>query len=282
MKIQKVAVIGGGLMGRQIALNSAIYPYDVTLFDLKPEVREAVRVWEDEYLKGRIAKGRMTEEQVAGIRERFHIAKTMADAVKDADLVIEAVVERKDVKKAVFRELSGLVREDTILATNSSYMVSSTFKDDVTNPSRLLNMHYFNPALVMKLVEVCRGEHTADTVYAFAEATGKTPVRVEKEIDGFLANRILSAIYGEARKLVDEGYCTYQDLDKACENGLGHPMGPFRLNDLTGVDLTFDIMNRRYQETGVKPRGYDLYKQMVDEGRLGRKTGKGFYDYEKK
>ena len=286
MKIQKVAVIGGGLMGRQIALNSAIYPYEVNIFDLKPEVREAVRKWEDEYLAGRIAKGRMTEEQVAGIKSRFHVIDTMAEAVKDADLVIEAVVERKDVKLKVFEELSALAREDAILATNSSYMVSSTFKDVVKNPSRLLNMHYFNPALVMKLVEVCRGEHTSEevveTVYAFAEATGKTPVRVEKEIDGFLANRILSAIYGEARKLVDEGYCTYQDLDKACENGLGHPMGPFRLNDLTGVDLTFDIMNRRYQETGVKPRGYDLYKQMVEEGRLGRKTGKGFYDYEKK
>ena len=286
MSIQKVAVIGGGLMGRQIGLNTAIYPYEVKLFDLNPEVRIAVQKWEDEYLAGRIAKGRMTPEQVEGIRSRFCIVDTMKEAVEDADLVIEAVVERKDVKKAVLHEVSGLAREDAIIATNSSYMVSSTFKDDVTNPSRLLNMHYFNPALVMKLVEVCRGEHTAEetveAAYNFAKSTGKTPVRVEKEIDGFLANRILTAIYGEARKLVDEGYCTYQDLDTACENGLGHPMGPFRLNDLTGIDLTFDIMNRRYQETGVKPRGYDLYKKMVDEGRLGRKSGKGFYDYEKK
>lgn len=286
MEIRRVAVIGGGLMGRQIGLNTAIYPYEVKLFDLIPEVRDAVKKWEDEYLAGRIAKGRMTPEQVEGIRSRFSIVDSMAEAVVDADLVIEAVVERKEVKKAVFAEISSLAREDAVLATNSSYMVSSTFKDDVKNPSRLLNMHYFNPALVMKLVEICRGEHTSDkavdAAYAFAESTGKTPVRVEKEIDGFLANRILTAINNEARKLVEEGYCSYEDLDKACENGLGHPMGPFRLCDLTGVDLALDVMTRRYNETGIKPAGFDMYRKMVEEGRLGRKSGRGFYDYEKK
>lgn len=286
MEIRRVAVIGGGLMGRQIGLNTAIYPYEVKLFDLIPEVRDAVKKWEDEYLAGRIAKGRMTPEQVGGIRSRFSIVDSMAEAVVDADLVIEAVVERKEVKKAVFAEISSLAREDAVLATNSSYMVSSTFKDDVKNPSRLLNMHYFNPALVMKLVEICRGEHTSDkavdAAYAFAESTGKTPVRVEKEIDGFLANRILTAINNEARKLVEEGYCSYEDLDKACENGLGHPMGPFRLCDLTGVDLALDVMTRRYNETGIKPAGFDMFRKMVEEGRLGRKSGRGFYDYEKK
>ena len=283
MNIQKVAVIGGGLMGRQIALNTAIYPYEVRLFEVNPAVREAVQKWEDEYLAGRIAKGRMSEEQVAGIRSRFVITQTMEEAVADADLVIEAVVERKEIKHAVMRQLGELTRADCIVATNSSYMVSSTFRDDLPNPGRLLNLHYFNPALVMKLVEVVRGDHTSDEVvdaaYDFCQKTGKTPIRVEKEIDGFIVNRILTAINQEARFLVDEGYCTYQDLDTACENGLGHPKGPFRLADLTGLDLALDIMNRRYQESGVKPSGYDMFKEKVEAGKCGMKSGEGFYKY---
>lgn len=285
MEIKKVAVIGGGLMGRQIALNTAIYPYEVYLTDNNSEVLKKVEEWKEEYLAGRIAKGRMTEEQVEGIKARFHLAETIEGAVKDADLVIEAVVEREDVKKSVFKQVCDAARNDTIIATNSSFMVSSKFKDIVPNPSRLCNLHYFNPALVMKLTEIVKGEHTSDeTVQAmrdFSEKTGKMPVTINKEIDGFIVNRILSAIYREARWLVDEGYCSYQDLDTACEKGLNHPMGPFRLNDLTGLDLTFDIMNNKYKKTGEKPLCYDLYKEFYDKGWYGKKTGRGFYDYTK-
>lgn len=286
MKIQNVAVIGGGRMGRQIALNTAIYPYKVTIFDANPAVLEDVVAWEDEYLAGRIAKGRMTEEQVALIRSRFTVCASLEEAVRDADLVIEAVVEREDVKSALFSSLSELVRPDTILATNSSRIVSSKFAKDVKNPSRLANMHYFNPALVLKLVEVVKGEHTseetAQALYDFAASTGKTPVRMNREIDGFIANRILNAINSEARWLVEQGYCTPEEVDIACENGLNHPMGPFRLNDLTGIDLTYDILERKYQNEGVKPNGYDLIKSYYDKGWYGKKTGRGFYDYTKK
>lgn len=286
MEIRTVAVIGGGLMGRQIALNTAIYPYEVYLTDSNPEVLKKVADWEEEYLAGRITKGRMTEEQVAGIKSRFHIVPTTEEAVKNADLVIEAVLERKDVKEIVLTQAAKYAREDTIIATNSSYMPSSMFKDIIPNPSRLCNLHYFNPALVMKLTEIARGEHTSDetvkAVFDFSLNTGKKPVIVNKEIDGFIVNRILSAIYREARWLVEEGYCSYQDLDTACEFGLSHPMGPFRLNDLTGLDLTFDILKDIYEKTGEKPVGYDLYKGFVEKGWCGQKTGRGFYEYTKK
>lgn len=286
MEIKKVCVVGGGLMGRQIALNTAIYPYEVNLVDSNPQVLENVRQWEDEYLAGRIAKGRMTEEQVAGIRSRFHICADLTEAAKDADLVIEAIVEREDAKRALLSQISDVARPDAIIATNSSSICSSVFKDDVKNPERLVNLHYFNPALVMKLTEVVRGAHCSEeTIKAmmdFSRATGKTPVLLNKEIDSFIANRILGAINREARWLVEEGYCSVEDLDTACENGLGHPMGPFRLNDLTGIDLSYDLMNRTYQKTGKKPVGYDLIKEYYDKGYYGKKSGRGFYDYTKK
>ncbi len=284
MTIKKVAVIGAGAMGRQIGLNTAIYPFEVYVYDKKSEALDSVRAWEDSYLAGRISKGRMTEEQVAGIRERFKIVSDMEEACRDADLVIEAVVEVETVKHAVFQEINALVRKDCVIASNSSRMVSSRFICDIDNPERLCNLHYFNPALVMKLVEIVRNDSTSEEVVQamkdFCLATGKKPVEVKKEIDGFIVNRILGAIYQEARWLVDEGYCSYEDLDIACENGLNHPMGPYRLNDLTGLDLTFDMMKASYEKTGKKPLGYDDIKERVDKGWYGVKTGKGFYRYD--
>lgn len=284
MQIKKVCVIGGGLMGRQIALNTAIYPFEVTVFDANPAVLEDVAKWEDNYLAGRIAKGRMTEEQVAGIRSRFTICSTLEEALKDVDLVIEAIIERKDIKSAVFQQVSALVREDTIIATNSSRMASSMFAADVANPSRLANLHYFNPALVMKLVEVVQGEHcsdeTAQALYDFAVATGKEPIWIKKEVEGFIVNRMLQALKNEARWLVENGYCTPQEVDKACEKGLNHPMGPFRLEDFSGIDLTYNIMLRKLEETGEIPVGYKLIKSYYDKGWYGKKTGRGFYEYE--
>ena len=285
MEIRNVTVIGGGLMGRQIALNTAIYPFNVTLYDNNPAMRDAVKAWTEEYLAGRVAKGRMTQDQVDGIKARFCVADSLEEAAKDADLVIEAIVERADVKSALFRQLDKVVRADTIIATNSSAMPSSRFKDDVSNPGRLVNLHYFNPALVMKLTEIVSGDHTsAETTQAmfdFSLATGKKPIRVNREIDGFIVNRVLGAIYRESRWLVEEGYCSYEDLDTACEYGLNHPMGPFRLNDLTGIDLSYDMMKATYDRTGQKPIGFDQIKELYDKGWYGKKSGRGFYDYSK-
>ena len=286
MDIKKITVIGGGQMGRQIALTSSIHGVDATVYDLNGDVCDAVVAWEDEYLAGRIAKGRMTEEQVAATKKLFHVEKDFDKALAGSQCVIEAVIEVEDVKRKVLHSVSEKVGEDVIIATNSSFMVSSKFADCVKNPSRLANMHYSNPALVMKLVEVVQGPHTSEetgkSLYDFCVKTGKTPILMKKELEGFTAGYLLKIFKQAAQWMVQEGYCTPKEIDIACENGLGHPMGPFRLNDLTGVDLSLDIMNDIYEKTGKKPAMYDTYKQMVAEGRLGRKVGHGFYDYDEK
>jgi 3-hydroxybutyryl-CoA dehydrogenase len=207
----------------------------------------------------------------------------LAEAVSDVDCVIEAIIEVKDVKANLIRQLDKLIRKDCIIATNSSYMVSSIFAGDVKNPARLCNMHFYNPALVLKFVEVVQGEHTAtetaEAVYNFAKATGKMPIWQKKEIAGFAGNYIIAGLYERARYLVQNGYCSWQDVDIAMEEGFNHPMGPFRLNDLTGINLAFDGMQATYKKTGVKPDMYDIYEDLVKRGRIGRTVGAGFYDY---
>lgn len=283
MEIKKVCVVGGGQMGRQIALCAAIYGYEVAVYDSFPGVPEKVEAWKEEYLAGRIQKGRMTAEQVEETKARFSVSDDINAAAGDADLIIEAIVEVYEAKAKLFRELDTVIRPDAIVATNSSYMVSSMFKDCFRDPSRLCNAHFYNPALVMKFVEVVQGPHTADTVgqtvFEFCKSIGKIPILMKKEIAGFAANRITGVVNQEARYLVQNGYLTPEEVDIACEEGLKYPMGPFRLMDLTGIDLSYDLMTATYKSTGVKPDCYDMIEQMVKEGRLGRKSGHGFYDY---
>ena len=285
MEIKSICVIGGGRMGRQIALNSAIYGFKAVVYDLKQEVCDDVKAWAEEYLAGRIAKGRMTAEKVAQVKELFSVESDLAKACEGVDCVVEAIIEVEEVKHNLFKQLSDILPETTIIATNSSAMVSSKFADDVKNPARLCNMHYYNPALVMKFVEVVQGPHTSEETakacYDFCVATGKEPAWMKKELPGFLGNYVYGGISGRAQKVVNDGYCTPQEVDIALEYGFGAKMGPFRTNDLTGIDLSFDMKTAAYKRTGEKPPMYDLYKEMVEKGWLGRKSGRGFYDYTK-
>ena len=282
--MKKCTVIGGGAMGRQIALNTAIHGYEVVVCESFPAARESLEAWKQEYLSGRIAKGRMTAEQVDATNARFRMTDDLAAACRDADIVIEAIIEDKQAKSDLLAQVSRLTRPDTVIATNSSFMVSSTFAGVVAHPERLANLHYFMPALVMKLVEVVKGEHTSQETVTklmeFGRSTGKTPALVKKEEDGFIVNNILKVIKEEAYRLVNEGVCSLEDLDTAVELGLGHPMGPFKIDDMNGLDVRYNVLKRRYEETGVKSNGFDMIANLYEQGRLGKKAKHGFYDYE--
>ena len=283
-ELRRICVVGAGLMGRQIALNAAHHGYDVRLFDANAEQLRAAERWVDEYLAGRVEKGRWTKDEATAARARLGFAGSLAAAAADADLVVEAVVEVLAVKRAVFAELDRLAPARAILATNSSTFVSSLVADATKRPSQVANLHYFNPAMVMELVEVVQGPHTSDEtatlVVEFARRVGKRPILLKKEIDGFIANRLLRALGREACFLVDEGYATFEEVDLAAEKALGHPLGPFRLMDLTGIDLAFMIRSAMYEASG---RDEDRPARCIEEryraGHYGRKTGRGFYTY---
>ncbi|SHE89205.1 3-hydroxybutyryl-CoA dehydrogenase [Desulfofundulus australicus DSM 11792] len=286
-EIKKICVVGAGNMGHQIALCAAIAGFEVKCTDISEEILQKAEKFADTYLPERVARGKLSEEEARAARARISFTRDLVEAAKDADLVIEAVLEKLDLKRQVFAQLDKICPPHTILATNSSYIVSSKIADATGRPEKVCNMHFFNPALVMKLVEVVKGPHvaeeTAQTVMDVCVKMGKTPVLLQKEIYGFLVNRIVSAIKNEALYLYDMGIASYEDIDKAVELALGHPLGPFRLLDLTGIDLTYYISMERYQETGdpkYKPSPIIVEKFLKKE--WGRKTGKGFYDYTKK
>ena len=284
MEIKSICLIGGGRMGRQIALNAAIYGFKASVYDLSEAVCEDVKIWADEYLAGRVKKGRMTQEQVDKVKGLFSVETDLKKACEGVDCAIEAVLEREDVKRTVLGQLSDLLPEDAIIATNSSVMPSSKFAGDVKNASRLCNLHYYNPALVMKFTEVVQGPHTSEeTAKAcvdFCNATGKKPVLLKKELPGFLGNYLYGSIQAPVKELVHEGVCTPHEVDTIMEVGFGNKMGYFRTSDLSGPGLSLDIMNNRWKKEGVKPLMYDFYQDLVDKGRMGRSCGHGFYDYD--
>ena len=284
LEVRKIAVIGLGNMGRQIAMNAAISGFDVGCTDGDPACRESAEAFREEYLASRVTKGRLTHEEAAAVAKRLHLADSISEAAVDADLVIEAVVEVLDVKQKVFRELDEACPEHTILATNSSHIPSSQLAVVTSRSNKVCNMHYFNPALVMKLIEIVRNpqtsKETVDTVYRTAERLGKVPIVCEREIPGFIVNRIREPMVFEAMKLADMGVATVEDIDKAAKYGLGHPMGPFEINDLTGLDLTYTIKTERYRKSG-DPNDLPgiLLSQHYLKGEYGKKTGKGWYEY---
>ena len=282
--VKKICVVGAGNMGHQISTLCAIHGYKTTCTDISEPMLKKAEAFVDGYLPGRVAKGKMTEETAARARENIQFTPSLEEAVQDVDYVIEAAVEVIDIKRKIFSDLDRLAPPHAILATNSSAIVSSRIADATQRPEKVLNLHYFNPALVMKLVEVVQGPHVSDETtqisIALCEKLGKVPVWLKKEVEGFLLNRIFKAIHDEASWLLEMGVASVEDIDKACVYGAGHPMGPFRLNDLTGLDLTYTMNMELFRATGDPahlPRP-SLVAHYVN-GEYGEKSGKGWYDY---
>ena len=284
--VKNVCVVGAGNMGHQIALQCALSGFKTISTDVVPAVLEKAQKFVDNYLPGRVQKGKMTEEEASAVRSRISFTTDLSDAAKDADVVIEAVLERIDLKRKIFADLDKIAPEGAILATNSSFIVSSRIADATRRPDRVCNLHFFNPALVMKLVEVVQGTHvsdeTAKCMMDFCLKIDKIPVHVKKEVDGFILNRIFSAIHKEAFWMLEMGVASYEDIDKACVYGAGHPMGPFRLLDLTGIDLAYDIgMSHFYESGDPADLPVPTIVKKYTEGKFGQKTGEGFYSYKK-
>jgi len=284
--LTKLAVIGAGSMGAQIAQQAALNGVFVMLHDKdSAQLRRAVESNRG-HLARRVEKGRMTEPEAAAALGRVMAITSLEGAVEQSDFVIEAVFENLEIKRATFEAIDRAAPPDAVLASNSSTMGISKIADVTKRPERCVNMHFFYPVLVMDLVEVVRGPHTSDETVqralAMAREMGRTAVVLNKEIDGFIVNRILHAASQEAYRLLDGGVASFEDIDIAVEKGLNWPLGPFRLGDFSGLDVTYNARRHMYETTGdERYRPSPQLEAKVKAGKLGRKTGEGWYTYEK-
>lgn len=282
-ELKRVLVVGAGTMGSQIALQTALSGrYEVTLVDTVAGQLERARAQNRMLLDRSVEKQRVTREQADQALARIEDSNDLARSAAKADLVIEAVIENFDAKKSVFEDLGKHASRDAILASNSSTIAISRLAAASGSPERCCNMHFFHPVTVMQLCEVVRGPMTSDetvkTAMEFVRSIDRTPVLLQKEIWGFIVNRILFAASEEAMRLYEGGYASAEDIDIAVQKGLNWPMGPFHLLDFSGLDIFYGAMQDRHR-LGEGPEPPALLKKLVDEGRLGRKTGKGFFDY---
>ena len=282
--MNKVVVIGGGTMGLGIAQVFAKKGITTVVRDINDEIIARAEANLNKGLDKLVAKGKMDEAGKKAMTDKITFTTDLA-AAADADLVVEAAIENLEIKKSIFAELDKLCKPETILASNTSSISITAIAAATKRADKFIGMHFFNPANVMKLVEVIRGANTSDetfnTIYELSKEIGKEPVQVN-EAPGFVVNKILIPMINEAIDLLYTGVASVEGIDNAMKLGANHPIGPLALGDLVGLDVCLAIMDTIYNEThDPKYRASLLLRKMVRAGKLGRKTGIGFYDYRK-
>jgi len=283
MEIKEICVLGAGVMGHGIAQVCAQSGFQVSLVDVKEELVQAGLERIKKFLQGSIERKKLTQEEADAVLGRLKTTTDLAEAAKDADVVIEAIVEDMEIKKDTFRRLEQICHEHTIFASNTSYQSVTEMAAVVKRPDKFLGMHWFNPPQIMRGIEVVKAEktseETAGTIVDLCRKLGKEPAIV-KDSPGFIANRLLQVWRNESFRLYDEGVASFQDIDEAFKVAYGFRMGPFELGDLTGLEVTVTGSETMYRETGkeiFRPARCVIMK--VRAGDYGRKTGAGFYQY---
>ncbi|MBV9026526.1 MAG: 3-hydroxyacyl-CoA dehydrogenase family protein [Streptomycetaceae bacterium] len=280
---KKLAVIGAGLMGSGIAQVSAQAGYEVVLRDVTDEALARGKGGIEASYEKFVAKGKLEAAQAEAALARI-TTTTDLDAAADADIVVEAVFEKIEIKQDIFRALDKIVRDETVLASNTSAIPITKIAAATKRPERVVGTHFFSPVPMMQLCELVRGYKTSDETLAaaraFAEEVGKTCIVVNRDVAGFVTTRLISAIVVEAVKLYESGVASAEDIDIACKLGFGHAMGPLATTDLTGVDILLHATENIYTESqDEKFAPPEIMRRMVDAGDIGRKSGQGFYRY---
>jgi 3-hydroxybutyryl-CoA dehydrogenase len=287
MEIKKIGVLGAGAMGNGIAQVCAQAGYTVVMRDIADEFVERGLKTIDGFLSKSVEKGKITEDDKKKTQDRITGTTKMVD-LKDVDFAIEAVLEDLELKKQVFQEMDSLTRLEVILATNTSSMSITEIGAATKRPDKVVGMHFFNPVPMMKLIEVIKGMDTSDETVAvtkeLSEKLGKMPVIVKKDVPGFIVNRLMIIQVMEAIRLYEEGIASIEDIDTSVKGGLNHPMGPFELMDLTGLDINYHVNEYFHRELNQELKHVTpiTLKNMIRAGKLGRKTKEGWYKYDKK
>ena len=283
MNVQRIAVLGAGIMGRGIAYASALGGFRTALQDSSASALDKAQAEISATLEKGVATGKVAGEDAVAAQRRLKLARTLEDAVREADLVIEAVPERMELKIEIFAALDKFAPKNAILASNTSSLSITEMAAATTRPRQVLGMHFFNPVHRMKLLEVVRALESSEEAIAAACAVGAAMGKecvVVRESPGFVTSRINAMIGNEAFYMLQEGVASARDIDQALKLGLNHPMGPFELVDLVGLDTRLAILKFLHRTLGEKFRPCPLLEQFVAAGRLGRKVGRGVYEYD--